>query len=100
MASEPGVEYAVLYIKPLEVVKERELHIHKGNFDSFMNVPPSVKSTLGWWIQNLQKCFKKVSHGIPQLILYSDSSSLGWGAYNKTLNIRWRLISTRAKTTH
>lgn len=78
----------MLYIKPQEVIIERELHIHKGNFDSFMNVPPSVKSILGWWIQNLQTCFKKVSHGIPQLILYSDSSNLGWGAYNKTLNIR------------
>ena len=88
VASEPGVEYAMLYIKPLEAIKERELRKHKGNFDSFMNVPAEAISTLDWWINNLASCFKSVSHGSPQLILYSDSSNLGWGAYNKTSNIR------------
>ena len=78
VASEPGVEYAMLYIKPLKIIKEKELHIHKGNFDSFMNISPVVKSTLDWWIGNLSKCFKKVSHGNPRLILYSDSSNIGW----------------------
>ena len=53
-----------------------------------MNIPPVVESTLDWWIGNLPKCFKKVSHGNPQLTLYSDSSSLGWGAYNKTMDIK------------
>ncbi|MCG7876290.1 MAG: hypothetical protein JAZ03_08585 [Candidatus Thiodiazotropha taylori] len=88
VASEPGVEYAMLYIKPLEIIKEEQLLIHKGNFDSFMNVSLVIKSTLDWWVVNLPKIFKKVSHGTPKLILYSDSSNSGWGAYNKTLDIK------------
>ena len=88
VASEPGVEYAMLFVKPLEMIKERELKIHKGNFDSFMKVPLIVYTTLDWWIENLPYCFKKVSHGNPQLVLYSDSSNLGWGAYNKTMDIK------------
>ena len=88
VASEPGVEYAMLYIKPLEVVKDRGLKIHKGNFDCFMKIPAIVYTTLEWWLENLSSCFKKISHGKPHLVLYSDSSNLGWGAYNKTLDIK------------
>ena len=88
VASEPGVEYAMLYIKPLEVVKDRELKIHKGNFDCFMKIPAIVYTTLEWWLENRSSCFKKISHGKPHLVLYSDSSNLGWGAYNKTLDIK------------
>ena len=32
--------------------------------------------------------YKVISHGQPQLVLYSDSSKKGWGAYNETENIR------------
>ena len=33
VASEPGVEFAPLYYKPLETVKDQALQISKGNFD-------------------------------------------------------------------
>ena len=79
VASEPGVEYAMLNIKPLEVVKDTELKIHKGNCDGFMKIPSIVCTTLEWWLENLSTCFKKTSHGKPHLILYSYSSNLGWG---------------------
>ena len=74
----------MLYMKPLKVVKGRELKIHKGNFRGFMEILAIVYTTLEWWLENLSSCFKKISHGKPHLVLYSDSSNLGWGAYNKT----------------
>ena len=46
VASDPGVEYAMSFVKPLEMTKERELKIHKGNFDSFMKFPSIVYTTL------------------------------------------------------
>lgn len=84
MAAEQGVQYATLYIKPLEKIKEQQLKAHRGNFDSFMNIPQSVKPSLNWWVANMPNCVKKVSHGPPQLCLYTDSSLQGWSAYNKT----------------
>ena len=88
VAAEPGVQYAVLYTKPLEKIKEIELKSHRGNFDSFMNVPAEIKPTLLWWIDNLPHSFKKLSHGPPMMVIYTDSSLQGWGAYDKTNNIK------------
>ena len=39
VATEPGIGYAPLYYKPLDKLKEKELNIHKGNFDSYMLIP-------------------------------------------------------------
>ena len=69
----------MLYIKPLEVVKDRELKIHEGNFDCFMKIPTIVYTTLEWWLENLSSCFKKISHGKPHLVLYSDIYNLAGG---------------------
>ncbi|MCG8113708.1 MAG: reverse transcriptase domain-containing protein [Candidatus Thiodiazotropha taylori] len=88
VATEPGVEYAPLYYKPLEKVKEKELNSHLGNFDSFMSVTNEITPTIQWWIKNLKTSHKLISHGPPKVILYSDSSTKGWGAFNQTHDIR------------
>ncbi|XP_053391152.1 uncharacterized protein LOC128553983 [Mercenaria mercenaria] len=54
VAAEQGVEYATLYIKPLEKIKVFQLQKHKGKFDSFMKIPVSIKPILNWWIVNLK----------------------------------------------
>ena len=36
VAAEPGVQYAPLFYKPLEIQRDYELKINKGNFDSSM----------------------------------------------------------------
>jgi hypothetical protein len=88
VAAEPGVEYAPLYYKPLEKIKEIELKRHRGNFDSYMTIPHGLYDTLQWWIDNLPKTHKLVSHGPPELVLYSDASGTGWGAHNATTNVK------------
>ena len=88
VALEQGIEYAPLFYKPLEKIKDDQLKIHCGNFDSFMTIPHSVYPIITWWIQNVSASRKRVSHGPPQYVLYSDSSSKGWGAFNETENIR------------
>lgn len=84
VAAEPGVECAPLFYKPLEKVKDKNLKIHKGNYNSFMNISEALHTDINWWIQNLPKSFKHVSHGAPTTILFSDASKKGWGAYNQT----------------
>lgn len=39
VALEQGIEYAALFYKPLEKVKDEKLKSHCGNFDSFMTIP-------------------------------------------------------------
>ena len=88
VATEPGIGYAPLYYKPLEKLKEKELRIHKGNFDSYMMIPDQIVPTIEWWINNVHTSFKLITHGPPKVVLYSDSSTKGWGAFNKTQNTR------------
>ena len=77
-----------LYYKPLEKIKDKELKIHKGNFDSFMTIPAQIVPIIIWWINNINSGYKLISHGPPAMILYSDASTKAWGAYNKTHDIR------------
>ena len=86
VAAIPGVEHALLYIKPLEKVKDKQLGIHQGNYKSFMTIPTSIKPNIQWWIDNVKTSYKKISYGPPDLVLYSDSSKQGWGGYNETDN--------------
>lgn len=88
VAAAPGVEHSPLYYKPLEKIKDRQLKIHKGNFNSFMNIPKECNVTLNWWIENLSSSSKRISQGAPKLSLYSDASGSGWGGFNETENIR------------
>ena len=87
MAAEPGIEYIPLYYKPSKKVKEEQLKFHKGNFDSFMTIPSHIVPTINYWITNITSSYKPISHGPPQVVLYSDISNKAWGAFNKTNNI-------------
>ncbi|XP_052234246.1 uncharacterized protein LOC127846782 isoform X1 [Dreissena polymorpha] len=84
VAATPGVEYATLFIRPLEKIKEHALSKHNGNFNSYMNIPKSIHPSLQWWINNIESSYKKIYHGPPDIIIYSDASKTGWGGYNKT----------------
>lgn len=88
VATQQGVEFAPLYFKPLEKIKELELKKHQGNYNSFMTVPKYIIPTIQWWIDNVSSSYKLISHGTPKLILFSDASKKGWGAYNETEDIR------------
>ena len=72
-ANQQGVEYVPLFYKPLEKVKEGELKKHGGNYNSFMTMPKKVHPVINWWKDNVDSSYKVISHGKPQLVLYSDS---------------------------
>ena len=57
-----------------------------------MFISRSCKSHIQWWIDNLEVSFKLISHGIPNWEIYTDtdSSKTGWGAYDKTKDLRTR----------
>ena len=83
VASEPGVEYARLYYKTLEVEKDSALKIHKGNFEGHMTISHQSRTHLEWWSQNVCLSYKLLSRNPPDLVLKSDSSKFGWGGVNE-----------------
>lgn len=79
VAAEPGVQYPLLLYKPLEREKEICLRKMKEDFNKFMHIPAHLKPLLSWWVKKLPTNWKLISHGQPQVILYSDASKKGWG---------------------
>jgi len=84
VASEPGVQYAPLYYKSLEIQRDAELAMKNGNFDSLMSISDDNKQCMKWWVANLSNSYKPISHGKPDRIIESDSSSSGFGAHDVT----------------
>ena len=80
VAAEPGVTHAPLYIKSLEIEKDRILKLNKGNFDAKFTLSQGVYSVLNWWINNIEQSYKLVYQNEPDITLQSDSSGTGWGA--------------------
>ncbi|CAG2223797.1 unnamed protein product [Mytilus edulis] len=80
VATEPGVQYAPLYIKSLEITKDLLLKQNYGNFDAKMTLSDGNISDLNWWVNNINSSFKPMTLTDPQFILNTDSSNTGWGA--------------------
>ena len=52
VASEPGVQYAPLFYKPLEIEKDAALKGVCGNFNSEMSLSSEGIDCVKWWISN------------------------------------------------
>ncbi|CAC5365143.1 unnamed protein product [Mytilus coruscus] len=83
VASEPAVQYANFYVKPLEQKKDKALKINKGNYDAIMYLDCEIHKHLIWWINNIEKSSKPILTIEPSMILQSDSSKTGWGGLIK-----------------
>jgi len=79
VASEPGIDYAPLYYKQLEIEKDQQLKINHGNYEAKMNLTNNAKVLLNWWAENILTCFKTLHHKEPNMVIKTDSSKTGWG---------------------
>lgn len=79
VASEPGVLYAPLYYKTLELAKDKALKNNQGNFDAYTTITCEMRSHIQWWIDNLHLAYSPVHMTDPDFRVYSDSSDSGWG---------------------
>lgn len=83
-----GVAFAELHYRELERCKNRALKVQKGNFEAKMLINSQlIREDCQWWIGNCH-IPKDISHSVYQVILQSDASSLGWGAYLVEENIK------------
>ncbi|CAC5380647.1 PSMD10 [Mytilus coruscus] len=86
IASEHGVLYAPLFYKTLEIQKDFELKINKGNFDRKMKLSKESIDCVNGWILNLPYSFKPIVFKSLDRKIESDSSMIGYGAHDVTNN--------------
>ena len=86
VATEPGVKYAPLHYKPLEMQRDNELKNNKGHFDAVITLSQESITSLNWWVNNIQTACKPISAKKPSRKIESDSSLTGYGGYDVTNN--------------
>ena len=84
VASEPGVLYAPLHYKSIELERNLPLKWNIGDFDSKMTLSTVSHECLNWWISNIDKVFKSISHGPPYRRIETDSSMTGYCGHDVT----------------
>ena len=94
VAAEPGVLYAALYYKTLELDRDRELKLNARNFDANMNISTESKQCIQWWISNLNQAYRPISLGPMDRRIETDSSLLGYGGHDVTNNIEFSGVWT------
>ncbi|CAC5377413.1 unnamed protein product [Mytilus coruscus] len=87
IAAEHGVLYAPLFCKTLEIQKDFELKINKGNFDRIMKLSKEPIDCVNWWILNLPYSFKPIVFKSPDRKNESNSSMIGYGAHDVIKNL-------------
>lgn len=84
IAAEPGVKYAALHYKTLEIDKDRALKSNLGNYDSIMQISSESEDCIHWWIRNIEFVNKPISLGKMNRRIETDSSLLGYGGHDVT----------------
>lgn len=84
VAAEPGVMYAALNYKTLEVDRDLALKRHKGDFEKMMTLSEVSCECLHWWIVNIETAYMPISHGPPHRRIETDSSMTGYGGHDVT----------------
>ncbi|CAC5389879.1 unnamed protein product [Mytilus coruscus] len=88
VASKYGVLYAPVFYKTLEIQKDTEMKLNKGNFDARIILSNDSKECINWWIENIYDSYKPIVFKAPNRKIESDSSMLGYGALDVTNNLK------------
>ena len=101
VSSEPAIRYSPLFYKSLEIEKDKHLKTNAGNFEAKVCISAESKETIKWWIDNINRFPRFMNTDNPSLLIKTDSSLAGWGAYNETTGECYQGIwSEEEKTNH
>ena len=79
VACEPGVLYAQIFYKRLEIAKNAALKTNFGYYDADLKITQEMREDIIWWADNIDKASKPIYLGQPDISLCSDASKKGWG---------------------
>lgn len=80
VAADPAVPLAPLRYKLLEIERNEQLAIHRGNYDASFKLSNQLKEILMWWAENIHSQAKPIFKPDPDFEIFTDASLLGWGA--------------------
>ena len=91
VAYSPAVQYGRAHVKELELEKNIALKQAKGNFDGKMRVSQRARRDIVWWMHNIQEGEKCIGQDSPEITIFTDASTEGWGAHREqtTAGGRW-----------
>jgi len=90
----PMVPFAQAHFRNLQQFFHFESRRNGGNLDAYVFLSVTAKADLQWWFSNLQSFNgKAILPDEPDMIIYSDASLTGWGAFCEQVTTRgpWTL---------
>ena len=79
VAAFPAVTLGPFYYRALEMDKAKALRLSNGNYDASVRLSNEAKKELSWWITNIMSSLQHIHVPDPDITIYTDSSTLGWG---------------------
>jgi hypothetical protein len=80
VSSFPGVLWGPLFYRQLEKVKSTALKRNRGDFDALTVLSQDAINELKWWLENVSTCTYPLEQKAPEIEIYTDASTLGYGA--------------------
>ncbi|XP_045104423.1 uncharacterized protein LOC123499956 [Portunus trituberculatus] len=80
VAAEPAVDLAPVRYKYLEIIRNRELARHQGDYAARVSLDEHAKELVLWWDNNVPLQSKSLRSSSPDLELFADACLTGWGA--------------------
>ena len=78
-ASFPAVMYGPLHFRLIDMDKTSALQHAKGNFDMCIQLSDASLADIKWWRDSVHSAYNVVQHGKPEITMFTDASSYGWG---------------------
>ena len=93
VSSFSAVQFGPLHYRDLEKQKILALKCSRGDFNGIMQITEAMRADLDWWLKNVNIEKREISHGVPNLVIITDASLLGWGAVcdGSRIGGRWSL---------
>ena len=68
------------HYRQLERLKLSHLQNSNGSWDTYVSLTPIEIQEFSWWLQNVPRAKRSIRKPNPDVVLYTDASSYGWGA--------------------
>ena len=79
-ASFPAVICGPLHLRLIDMDKTSALQHAKENFDMCIQLTDASLADIKWWRDSVHSAYNVVLHSQPDITMFTDASSYGWGA--------------------
>ena len=79
-----AADFGMLHYRSLERQKIAALRQSKGDYEASLELTDESLAEIQWWQDQAPSLSRWISHGNPVIIINTDASQSGWGAFNAT----------------